>query len=65
MRHYYNEFDERNVYMLRQLMSDGLIPEGDIDGRSITEVTADDLRGYCAAIVIPCLAWLKTTNLFS
>jgi DNA (cytosine-5)-methyltransferase 1 len=46
VRHYYNEFDERNVYMLRQLMSDGLIPEGDIDGRSITEVRADDLRGY-------------------
>lgn len=46
VRHYYNEYDERNVYMLRQLMSDGLIPEGDIDGRSITEVTPDELRGY-------------------
>lgn len=44
--HYYNEFDPRNVAMLRQLMADGLIPEGEIDARPIQAVKPTDLDGY-------------------
>jgi DNA (cytosine-5)-methyltransferase 1 len=32
--------------MLRQLMKDGIIPMGDVDERSITEVKADEIRNY-------------------
>lgn len=43
---YYNEFNPKCAAALRQLMADGLIPKGYIDDRSITEVTAADLRGF-------------------
>jgi DNA (cytosine-5)-methyltransferase 1 len=43
---YYNEFDPACCEWLRELMKAGLIPRGDIDGRSITEVRASDVRGY-------------------
>lgn len=46
MSHYYNEFNPEAAAMLRQFMKDGLIPEGDVDERSITEVTPDDIKGY-------------------
>lgn len=32
--------------MLRELVASGVIAPGDVDGRSIKEVTADDIRGY-------------------
>jgi DNA (cytosine-5)-methyltransferase 1 len=45
-RAYYNEFDPRAAAWLRELMADGLIMTGDVDERSITDVSPDDLRGY-------------------
>lgn len=46
IRAYYNEIDPFACEWLRELMKDGLISEGDIDERSITEVDPQDLRGY-------------------
>lgn len=46
MKTYYNEFNPYAAAALRQLISDGVIAEGDVDERSITEVKADDLKGY-------------------
>ncbi len=43
---YYNENDGAAAEWLRNLMSRGLIPRGDIDDRSIAEVEGSDLRGY-------------------
>lgn len=43
---YYNEFDPKAAAWLRELIVEGLIPPGDVDERSITDVTADDLLGY-------------------
>lgn len=45
-RAYYNDFDPVACAVLRELILEGLIPEGDVDGRSITEVQASDLVGY-------------------
>jgi DNA (cytosine-5)-methyltransferase 1 len=44
--HYYNEFDPKAAAWLRQLITDGLIPKGTVDERSITEVQPADLVGY-------------------
>jgi len=46
IRAYYNEISPFACEWLRELMKDGLISEGDIDERSITEVDPQDLRGY-------------------
>jgi DNA (cytosine-5)-methyltransferase 1 len=43
---YYNENDQGAAQWLRNLMSRRLIEAGDIDERSITEVSPADLRGY-------------------
>lgn len=43
---YYNENDQFNAQWLRNLVSAGLIPAGDVDGRCITEVSPSDLTGY-------------------
>ena len=43
---YYNENDSKCCEWLRCLMHEGLITTGDIDGRSIKDVRADDLLGY-------------------
>lgn len=43
---YYNEFDHNAAEWLRELIAEGLIPPGDVDERSITDVTATDLLGY-------------------
>jgi len=45
-RAYYNEFDTYAAAWLRNLIAAGLIPDGDVDERSITDVRAEDLRGY-------------------
>ena len=34
---YYNEFDPKAAAWLRELMAAGLIPEGDVDERSIED----------------------------
>lgn len=46
MSAYYNEFDPYAAQWLRNLIAAGHIAPGDVDERSITEVCADDLRGY-------------------
>jgi DNA (cytosine-5)-methyltransferase 1 len=46
MRAYYNEHDPYAAQWLRNLMRSGAIPEGDVDERSIVDVSPDDVRGY-------------------
>lgn len=43
---YYNEFDPFVAQWLRNLIAARLIPAGDVDTRSITDVQPDDLAGY-------------------
>ena len=43
---YYNEYDTKTAAWLRELIRADLIPDGDVDERSITEVAPRDLRGY-------------------
>jgi DNA (cytosine-5)-methyltransferase 1 len=43
---YYNEFNPEAAAMLRQMIADGVIAPGVVDDRSITEVSADELKGY-------------------
>jgi DNA (cytosine-5)-methyltransferase 1 len=43
---YYNEFDKHAAAWLRELIKAGLIPAGEVDERSITEVQSDDLDGF-------------------
>jgi len=45
-RAYYNEFDPKVAQWLRNLIAAGLIAPGDVDERSIEDVTPNDLRGY-------------------
>lgn len=45
-RAYYNEIDPWAAAWLRELIVAGLIPDGDVDERSITEVEPNDLAGY-------------------
>ena len=46
MAAYYNEFDPKAAAWLRELIKAGLIADGVVDERSITEVRADDLVGF-------------------
>lgn len=43
---YYNEIDPKAAAWLRQLIADGHLPAGDVDTRSIEDVTPNDLDGY-------------------
>lgn len=43
---YYNEHDPKAAAWLRELVRRDLIAPGDVDERSIVEVTPDDLKGY-------------------
>lgn len=43
---YYNEFDPNAAAWLKQLIQSNLIPQGDVDTRSITEVKPHELTGY-------------------
>jgi DNA (cytosine-5)-methyltransferase 1 len=43
---YYNEFDPYAAAWLRNLISAGHLPQGDVDERSIVDVQPDDLAGY-------------------
>lgn len=43
---YYNEIDPQAAAWLRELIKRGLIADGDVDERSIVDVSPDDLRGY-------------------
>jgi len=46
MSAYYNEIDPFAAQWLRNLISKGLIADGDVDTRSIIDVSPDDVRGY-------------------
>lgn len=43
---YYNEFDPFAAAWLRELIKAKLIPQGDVDDRSITEVRSEELKDY-------------------
>lgn len=43
---YYNELDRHAAQWLRNLIAEGLIPAGDVDERSITEVKPNDIKHY-------------------
>jgi DNA (cytosine-5)-methyltransferase 1 len=43
---YYNEIDPFCAQWLRNLVAANLIPNGEVDERSITDVSPDDLRGF-------------------
>jgi DNA (cytosine-5)-methyltransferase 1 len=43
---YYNEHDKFAAAWLRELIKAGLIADGDVDERSIEDVSADDVRGF-------------------
>lgn len=43
---YYNDNDPVCAYVLKGLVDAGVLPAGDVDSRSITEVTNDDIKGY-------------------
>lgn len=43
---YYNEYDKKAAAWLRELIKAGLIPDGDVDERSIVDVQPEDLNGY-------------------
>ncbi|MDB4298027.1 DNA cytosine methyltransferase [bacterium] len=43
---YYNEYDPFAAAWLRELIKDGLIPDGVVDERSITDVAPEDLKGF-------------------
>ncbi len=43
---YYNDADPAACAWLRELIANGLLPEGEVDGRSILEVAPADLRGF-------------------
>ena len=46
MAAYYNENDPKAVARLRELVREGAITDGEIDDRSITEVSPEDLAGF-------------------
>lgn len=43
---YYNEFDPFAAAWLRELIKEGLIADGEVDERSITDVQPADVRGF-------------------
>ncbi|MFP1645957.1 DNA cytosine methyltransferase [Pontitalea aquivivens] len=46
MTAYYNDADPAACAWLRELIAAGLLPDGDVDGRSILDVEPADLRGF-------------------
>lgn len=46
MSAYYNEIDAYAVQWLKNLIAAGLIADGEVDDRSIEEVSPDDLKGF-------------------
>ena len=43
---YYNEHDPKAAAWLRELITEGLIADGEVDTRSITDVQPDELKGF-------------------
>lgn len=46
MANYYNEIDAYAAEWLRNLIKEGLIPDGEVDTRSISDVVPNDLAGF-------------------
>jgi DNA (cytosine-5)-methyltransferase 1 len=46
---YYNDFDQKSIAWLNELIKEGLIPKGRVDGRPIQEVNNYELFGYTTA----------------
>jgi DNA (cytosine-5)-methyltransferase 1 len=46
MSAYYNETDREACAVLRRFIADGIIAPGEVDHRSIEDVSADDIRGF-------------------
>jgi len=46
MAAYYNEIDPKTAAWLRELIKAGLIADGEVDTRSIVDVSAGDVRGF-------------------
>ena len=46
MKTYYNEYDPKAAAWLRELIKQKHIADGDVDERSILDVTPNDLKGY-------------------
>jgi len=46
MTAYYNEYEPYAAEWLRNLIKKGLIPDGEVDTRSIVDVAPDDVRSY-------------------
>jgi DNA (cytosine-5)-methyltransferase 1 len=49
MSNYYNEWEPYAADWLRNLIKKGLIPDGEVDTRSIVDVRPNDLRGFTQA----------------
>jgi DNA (cytosine-5)-methyltransferase 1 len=43
---YYNEIDKKAAQWLRELIKDGLIPDGEVDERSIEDVKPEEVKGF-------------------
>jgi hypothetical protein len=43
---YYNEYEPFAAEWLKELIKDGLIPEGEVDTRSIVDVAPEDLKHF-------------------
>jgi DNA (cytosine-5)-methyltransferase 1 len=43
---YYNEHDPEKAEWIRELIKAGVVADGEVDERSIIDVSADDVRGY-------------------
>ena len=43
---YYNEYDKKTAAWLRELIRQGLLPDGIVDERSIVDIKPSDLTGY-------------------
>lgn len=43
---YYNEFDPRAAAWIKELIRSGLVPDGEVDTRSITEVNPHEIGGF-------------------
>jgi len=53
---YYNEIDPYAAQWLRNLIAGGHIAPGEVDERSIEDITHDDLRGFTSVTFSPGLA---------
>ena len=43
---YYNEYEPFAAEWLKELIKDGLIPDGEVDTRSIVDVAPEDLKDF-------------------